>query len=136
MSLLILSYERHKKAVEKDSWSLKYVSDNLKTQEMCLKTVEKDICILLFIPDHFKTQKMCEKAVEKIHSYWSIFLNSIKLRRCITRWCRKYSAYWNTSPKVDKSNQDHELMDILGCKDVIKNRMVKKKIFDLLICWD
>ena len=43
------------KAVEKDQWLLKYVPDDLNTQEMCYEAVEKDICTLQFISDHLKT---------------------------------------------------------------------------------
>ena len=37
--------------------------DRFKTQEMCNKAVEKDSWALRFVPDHLKTQKMCDDAV-------------------------------------------------------------------------
>ena len=43
---------------------MKYVPDDLKTQEMCVKAVEKDVFTLQFISDHLKTQEMCNEAVD------------------------------------------------------------------------
>ena len=44
-------------AVEKASWSLYDIPDNLKTQEMCNKAVEDDPYSLLFVPDWFVKQQ-------------------------------------------------------------------------------
>ena len=57
------------KAVEEDPRMLRYVSDNLKTQEMCEKALKK-IHVCWHIPNHFKTQGMCESAVED--NLWSL----------------------------------------------------------------
>ena len=44
------------KEVEKDPWSLVYVLERFKTQEMCNKEVEKDPYLLSEVPDHFKNR--------------------------------------------------------------------------------
>ena len=55
------------KAVEIDTCFLAFVSDHLKTQEMCDKGWVWQVCkrsnILEYAPDHFKTQEMCDKAL-------------------------------------------------------------------------
>ena len=43
---------------------MRYVPDDLKTQEMCNKAVEGDPWQLGDFPNHLKTEEMCEKAVE------------------------------------------------------------------------
>ena len=45
------------KVVEKNSWSLKYIPDYLKTQEMCDKTVEDEPYSLQYVLDWFVTQR-------------------------------------------------------------------------------
>ena len=44
------------KDIEKASWLLIYVSDNLKAQMMCEKAVEKDPYQLGNVSDNFKTE--------------------------------------------------------------------------------
>ena len=46
-------------------YTLEYVPDKLKTQEMCERAVEKNPGCLKHVPDHFKAQEMCIKAVKK-----------------------------------------------------------------------
>ena len=53
------------KSVFRDSYSLKFISNNLKTQEMCAKVVEKTPCLPCCVPDSFKTWEMCNKAVHR-----------------------------------------------------------------------
>ena len=65
------THEMFEKEFEKDSWSLKYMPDYLKTQKMCERAAVKDkLGTLEYVPNHFKTQEMCEKVVEK--SSWSL----------------------------------------------------------------
>ena len=53
-------------AVESDPWTLKYVPDQYKTQEMCNEAVEKLPEVLGFVPDQYKTQEMCNEAVQRV----------------------------------------------------------------------
>ena len=46
-------------------FSLKYVPDMFKTQDMCNDAVSKDPEMLEYVPDQFKTQEMCNEAVSK-----------------------------------------------------------------------
>ena len=50
---------------EKESYVLKYVSDEYKTQEMYEKAVELNLYSLMSISSHFKTKDMCSEAVTK-----------------------------------------------------------------------
>ena len=44
------------RAIEKDSWNLKFVPDQYKTQEMCERVIENDSETLKFVPDQYKAQ--------------------------------------------------------------------------------
>ena len=46
-----------KEAVRREPWSLEYVPDQYKTQEMCGKPVEKDLCLLEYALDWFVTHQ-------------------------------------------------------------------------------
>ena len=50
-------------AVRRESYTLGYVPDHLKTQGMCDKAVVRNPWLLTYVPDPFKTQKICDKAV-------------------------------------------------------------------------
>ena len=52
-------------AVKKSAWSLQYVPDRFKRQEMCTDAVKKGAWLLEYVPDCFKMQEMCTDAVEK-----------------------------------------------------------------------
>ena len=43
--------------VHREPWSLEYVPDQYRTQEMCDKAVKKDLCLLEYVPVWFVTQK-------------------------------------------------------------------------------
>ena len=51
------------RAVEKYPYSLKFVPDNFKAQEMCNDAVQKRPHLLEYVTDHFKTKGMCDDAV-------------------------------------------------------------------------
>ena len=51
------------KAMQIEPYSLAFVPDYLKTQEMCDKAVETEPFILWHIPDNLKMQRMCIRAV-------------------------------------------------------------------------
>ena len=51
-------------AVKKYHSLFEYVSDHLKTQEMCDNAISKGSYNLKFVPGHLKTEKMCKKAVK------------------------------------------------------------------------
>ena len=46
------------KAVENEQYTLKYVLDHLKTEDMCKKAIEEDPHMVRYVPDHLKTQEM------------------------------------------------------------------------------
>ena len=46
------------KAVEKNSWSLKYIPDYLKTQEMCDIIVKDNTYSLQYVPKWFVNQQL------------------------------------------------------------------------------
>ena len=50
-------------AARRESSTLRYVPDCLKTQEMCIEAVENEPGSLKFVLDYFKMQKMCDKVV-------------------------------------------------------------------------
>ena len=52
------------KAVDNYPFTIKYVRDRYKTQEMCLRAA--NICSFVFdsATDRYKTQEMCNKAVD------------------------------------------------------------------------
>ena len=52
-------------AVRREPYSLYYVPDHLKTQEMCNEAVHREPYTLWHVPDHFKTQEMCNETVEE-----------------------------------------------------------------------
>ena len=53
------------KAVEVDTYTLQYLPDHLKMEEMCEKVVDKYPWSLKYIPNHHKTQGMCNEVVQK-----------------------------------------------------------------------
>ena len=67
------------KAVCMDPYSLEYVPDRFKTEEMCNKAVRSEPYTLRYVPDHLKTQEMCNEAL-RIFS-----LMSIKEKACAMR---------------------------------------------------
>ena len=48
------------KAVHREPYILRYVSDHLKTQEMC------DEAVPIIFPDEYKTKRICNEAVSFI----------------------------------------------------------------------
>ena len=46
------------------SYTPRYVSDHLKTQEMCNQAVRSNPIVFFLVPDHFKTKEPCIKALE------------------------------------------------------------------------
>ena len=55
--------EKFNRRVRIDPYSLEYIPNDYKTQEMCNKAVEADPCPLKFVPARFRTH--CLKAVEQ-----------------------------------------------------------------------
>ena len=56
--------EMCKRAIKVDPYSLGYVRDCFKIQDMCNKAVPKRPNILEYVPDHLKTQEMCIKVIK------------------------------------------------------------------------
>ena len=50
--------------MRREPYTLEFVPDHFKTQEMCHIAVETDTYTLEFVPEHLKTQETCIKAVE------------------------------------------------------------------------
>ena len=50
--------------VAQSSYALKYVPEELKTQEMCNEAMQENLAVLFVVPDRFKTEDMCIKALE------------------------------------------------------------------------
>ena len=46
-----------------DPYSLEFVPDHFKTEEMCKEAVNNKAYMLRYVPDHLKTQEMCEKVM-------------------------------------------------------------------------
>ena len=51
-------------AEAQSSYALRYVPNELKTQEMCNEVIREDPGAFFLVPDHFKTQEMCNEALE------------------------------------------------------------------------
>ena len=47
--------EKFKKRIRRDPYSLEYMPNDYKTQQMCNKAVEVDPYLLKFVPVHFRT---------------------------------------------------------------------------------
>ena len=62
------------KAVEKDPWSLEYVTDHFKTQKTCEKAVDKHPSNLSHVPNDPKFREMREKQLRNTHGHWSMFI--------------------------------------------------------------
>ena len=56
--------EHLKTPVAQFPFSLWYVPDYLKAQEMCDDAVHNNPAVFFLVPDHFKTEDICIKAIE------------------------------------------------------------------------
>ena len=65
MFLIISRSKKCKRAIGKDPYTLKYVLDQYKTQEMCERAMEEDPYTPKFVPIHLITQEICNEAVAK-----------------------------------------------------------------------
>ena len=52
-----ITQKRYDREVLEYPWSLQFVPDHLKTQEMCEKAVEEKPYTMKSVPDHLKTQE-------------------------------------------------------------------------------
>ena len=59
------------KAVARNLYTLRFIPDHLKTQEMCNEVMRTMPDAFHLIPDHFKTQGMCIKATEV--NLWQLY---------------------------------------------------------------
>ena len=73
-------------AAEREPQLLKFIADKY-DQEICERAVEKKGWTLSFVPDQYKKQEMCEKVIEDnpIPTNQTIFLFSIRHRRRV-KW--------------------------------------------------
>ena len=112
------------KAVNKDSWALRFVTDHLKTQKMCEDVVWKDHFSLHFVPDWFVTLQQL-----KTWGDYHGFCNNDRL----IKW---YDGYQKR--KAQKAKIKEELLLISWHPSHVLLRMRKKEIkkhfFDHLIC--
>ena len=51
-----------------DPYSLEFVPDRFKTEEMCNKAMRREPYTQRYVPDHLMTQEMCNKALRIIFS--------------------------------------------------------------------
>ena len=72
-------------AVRREPYTLRYVLDSLKTQEMCDDAVWGDPYPFQFVPDCFKTQKMCNMAMLENPAVFFLFLIALKHKKCVSR---------------------------------------------------
>ena len=65
----------------KDSFSIRYIPDQYKTQQMLDEAVDNCLDTLKFSPDCFVTSKMLEKLDNALHAYDDIlFYNEILIK--------------------------------------------------------
>ena len=99
-------------AMRIESYSLAFVPDCFKTQEMCGKAVEIDPFILWHVPDNLKTQEMCNKAVEAGLGLLEYFPDWFVTQEQMDLW--HDGDYW------------HAMINLLSGMKVIKNERLKK----------
>ena len=61
-------------------WSLSYVPDHMKTQNMCIDTARIEPYTLEYVPDWYKTYQMCLKQLKNSHGYWNLFQIILRLK--------------------------------------------------------
>ena len=105
-----------------EPYSLAFVPDCFKTQEMCDKAVEIDPFILWHVPDNLKMQRMCIRAVEadpgllKYIPDWFVIQQQIKIWRVEDEYCdddeliKWYEGYQKR--KAQKAKMKEELLAI------------------------
>ena len=99
-----------KHAVRKLPFLIRYVPDQLKTQQMYDKAILENDGTLMSVPECYKNQQLCDKAVEKylyvlefvpecsktpnkyvikmlilIRLQYNLFLNAIRLKKCVIK---------------------------------------------------
>ena len=82
-----------KKAVDGYSFTLKYVPDWYKTQEMCENVVDGCSFALKFVPDCCKTKEIGEKAVFKEFAALKYVSDCCKTLRDVWNCCSCFSFY-------------------------------------------
>ena len=53
-------------AIEEDPWSLRFVPDHFRTQEIGAEAVRKEPYFLQEIPDHLKTRGICRGSTQRV----------------------------------------------------------------------
>ena len=74
-------------------YMLRYVSDFLKTQEMCEEADEASSWQLKYVPDQYKMQEMCNKAVRDDSSSFGYVPDWFITRGWVCMWYDD-SDYW------------------------------------------
>ena len=94
--------------------TLKFVPENLQTQEMCKRVVEENPLLLKYVPDRFKTKEICDKTVshdpsslQYVPDYF-VTQQQVKLRN--GRLIKWYNGYQKR--QVQKAQIKKELMPI------------------------
>ena len=64
LEYILWTQEVYDEAVRRETYTLKYVPDHIRTKEMCERAAEKYPGTLEFVSNHLKTKRMCERAVE------------------------------------------------------------------------
>ena len=65
--------------------TIKYVSDQFKTQGMCKKAFDKCYFVFDYVPDEYKTQEMFDKIVSDDPFKLNIVTIDIRLKKCIIK---------------------------------------------------
>ena len=114
-------------AVRMDPYSLEFVPNRLKTQEMCEKAFRKNPWSLMYIPNRYKTQGMCNEVAQKglfllehVHD-WFVLQGQLKLLDKYKGFCINYlydrAIKWYNGyqkRKSQKAKTKEELLPI-GC---------------------
>ena len=90
--------EMCKKVVEEYPQMLFHIPNHFKTQEMCKKAVEVSTCSLEYAPDCFKTQGTCEKAVRRVPCTLNMYPTSTRHRKCVMMQRAEDHSCWNMYP--------------------------------------
>ena len=82
-------------AIEEDPWSLRFVPDHFRTQEIGAEAVHKEPYFLQEIPDHLKTRGYLSRQYATSHTYWNLSLTVSKPKKCVLNKLRKTPGLWN-----------------------------------------
>ena len=80
-------------AVRREPLTLKFVPENLQTQEMCKRVVEENPRLLKYVPDRFKTKEICDKAVKEDRDSLQYVPDYFMTQQQLKLWCNNDDWY-------------------------------------------